>query len=323
MKRRLLSCLSALGLTVCSLSAVSSNAYYWGEFDASSEGESASFYNMVESFVKFDDSGMLIQAPYTGEIEECYLNPDSNTFVIKTSEEEEMRVVLSDEGNAEVVKAVIEKYNADNGTNLRFESGSGICVISFYDVLSPDAAARELKSLIEEKQVAEQIVYYPNIKGWSTGFYEKDSILTYRLDRSDIDDLKVIEEYFIENEIDYRYDNEKSIIGGENLSKAEQMEIAVDIYKTTGARIVHFYLMESNPSFSEGSIDMLNAMYGDANTDEELGVADVVTIMQSIADPDNNKLTAQGRYNADITGDGDGITAEDALAVKKKLIGLG
>jgi hypothetical protein len=52
--------------------------------------------------------------------------------------------------------------------------------------------------------------------------------------------------------------------------------------------------------------------------------------MQYIANPDKfgvngtdkNHITEQGKKNADITGENDGITNADALAIQKKLLGL-
>ena len=69
---------------------------------------------------------------------------------------------------------------------------------------------------------------------------------------------------------------------------------------------------------------------GDANCDGELSMADAVLIMQSLANPerfgvngtDENHITEQGKINADIAGDNDGITNADALAVQKKLLKL-
>ena len=71
-------------------------------------------------------------------------------------------------------------------------------------------------------------------------------------------------------------------------------------------------------------------LIGDANCDSELSMADAVLIMQSIANPAKfgidgtaeNRITEQGQKNADITGDNDGVTNSDALAIQKKLLGL-
>ena len=56
--------------------------------------------------------------------------------------------------------------------------------------------------------------------------------------------------------------------------------------------------------------------YGDANCDGDVTIADAVLILQSIANPDNYKLSEQGRKNADVSNYGDGITASDALVIQ-------
>lgn len=61
---------------------------------------------------------------------------------------------------------------------------------------------------------------------------------------------------------------------------------------------------------------------GDANDDGELSLADAISIMQSIGNPDEYRLTPQEKYNADVFNPSDGITNNDALAIQKKLIGL-
>lgn len=63
-------------------------------------------------------------------------------------------------------------------------------------------------------------------------------------------------------------------------------------------------------------------LLGDANEDGELSLSDAVLIMQSLSNPDTFQLTPQGKANADIYGDGDGVTAMDALQIQKIMIGL-
>ena len=57
--------------------------------------------------------------------------------------------------------------------------------------------------------------------------------------------------------------------------------------------------------------------YGDANGDKKVTVADAVAILQYIANKDKYQLTAAGKRNADCYNVGDGITANDALAIQK------
>ncbi len=65
------------------------------------------------------------------------------------------------------------------------------------------------------------------------------------------------------------------------------------------------------------SIDLLNIIAGDANEDGEVNISDAVLIMQSIANPEEFELTLQGKANADIYGDGDGVTLMDALTIQE------
>ena len=66
---------------------------------------------------------------------------------------------------------------------------------------------------------------------------------------------------------------------------------------------------------------------GDANCDFQVDMSDIVLIMQALANPDKYgengtasvHLTAQGKMNADM--DGDGLTVGDAQAIQNKLLG--
>lgn len=57
-------------------------------------------------------------------------------------------------------------------------------------------------------------------------------------------------------------------------------------------------------------------LYGDSNLDGKVRVADAVLIMQSLSNPNEYKLEPQGVINADVVGNGDGITSKDALAIQ-------
>ena len=69
----------------------------------------------------------------------------------------------------------------------------------------------------------------------------------------------------------------------------------------------------SDPSTDSTGKDIL---YGDANCDKEVNMADAVFIMQTISNPDKYKLTSEGEANADVDGSKD-ITNKDALTIQK------
>ncbi|WP_295131502.1 dockerin type I repeat-containing protein [Ruminococcus sp.] len=75
--------------------------------------------------------------------------------------------------------------------------------------------------------------------------------------------------------------------------------------------------------------ELLNkeVVYGDANCDGNVELADAILIMQSLANPDKygtdgsekNHITQKGRINADVNGSGT-MTAEDALTIQRYLL---
>lgn len=138
---------------------------------------------------------------------------------------------------------------------------------------------------------------------------------------------EAIDNYIIQNNLDWytetdETDDEVFIVNAEKeLSAEESYNIAKRIYDDLG--IHNFIIMPSSNDVSQGTvIDMHNNIDGDANDDGELSLADAISIMQAIGNPDEYTLTPQGAYNADITGNHDGLTNMDALAVQKKLLNL-
>lgn len=71
----------------------------------------------------------------------------------------------------------------------------------------------------------------------------------------------------------------------------------------------------STPETGENTSDNESIYYGDANCDGQIGVADAVIIMQSLANADDYQLSEQGIKNADVVGN-DGVTSSDALAMQ-------
>lgn len=71
-------------------------------------------------------------------------------------------------------------------------------------------------------------------------------------------------------------------------------------------------------------------MKGDANCDDEVNMADAVLVMQALSNPDDYGfaigrrygITKQGILNADVYGDGDGITIVDAQMIQSYKLGI-
>ncbi|MDE6789105.1 MAG: hypothetical protein K2J47_07270 [Ruminococcus sp.] len=57
-------------------------------------------------------------------------------------------------------------------------------------------------------------------------------------------------------------------------------------------------------------------LYGDANEDGSVDIADATAIVQHMGNPDEFALSAQGALNADIVNNGDGVTGADAVLLQ-------
>ena len=75
-------------------------------------------------------------------------------------------------------------------------------------------------------------------------------------------------------------------------------------------------------SESSSASDSGDILWGDANCDNEVNMADAVFIMQCISNPDKYKMTKEGEKNGDVNNNGNGLTNKDALAIQKYKLGL-
>lgn len=142
------------------------------------------------------------------------------------------------------------------------------------------------------------------------------------------DNLPLVEKYLLKNSISY---TKKSIEIGDrqitsidfdtdNMSLDEMAELATKIRKYSGWSFANKVFPSSLGNFN--ITDVVNALpevtlAGDANEDGEVNISDAVLIMQSIANPEEFELTWQGMANADIYGDGDGVTLMDAFTIQE------
>ena len=160
------------------------------------------------------------------------------------------------------------------------------------------------------------ITYYHNVN-------EETRELLSNYVSENLPDCHIEEQFFDNSSWSDVIPNELNItvVPNENISVEEHYEIANKIYKNTGLW-PYTDCSEYTDDISGYTIDMHNNIDGDANNDGELSIADAVYIMQAVGNPDEYALTPQGKFNADISGNYDGLTNSDALAVQKKLLNL-
>ena len=82
------------------------------------------------------------------------------------------------------------------------------------------------------------------------------------------------------------------------------------------------YTVFAAPADTPTTAPPVNKTVGDSNCDGTVNLADSVFILQALANPSVYVLTDQGRINADVTGDNDGVTGKDSLFIQKVLLGL-
>ncbi|MDE5945794.1 MAG: glycoside hydrolase family 9 protein [Oscillospiraceae bacterium] len=77
----------------------------------------------------------------------------------------------------------------------------------------------------------------------------------------------------------------------------------------------------TEPTDNTSSTDTTNSsiIWGDANNDGTVDVADVVAVASYVGDSKSNPLKQQGLKNADVHSNGNGITADDALTIQQYL----
>ncbi|MBR5513971.1 MAG: beta-mannosidase [Ruminococcus sp.] len=123
------------------------------------------------------------------------------------------------------------------------------------------------------------------------------------------------------------YDNgQDNFISGDNYNDASAVkemyqsdlcitldELPADLYTSGGTT----QQPSTNPTTEPTTVTSGEIVYGDANCDGAVTIADATAIYQAIGNSDKYSLSENGSINADCSNAGDGITAADALAIQK------
>jgi len=107
-----------------------------------------------------------------------------------------------------------------------------------------------------------------------------------------------------------------TIIPDKEMTQEEKWQLNSELNVYTEGGITWLIPADSNREIS-GSDIALDWKTGDANCDKGVGLADALAILQYVANAEKYPLTAQELFNADIVGDGDGVTPLDALEIQK------
>jgi hypothetical protein len=106
--------------------------------------------------------------------------------------------------------------------------------------------------------------------------------------------------------------------GNGNFLVGDMDEFGTVYMSTVGAGIVCGKLSDgTEPKPTEPTEPADDILYGDANCDGKVTIADSTAILQSLGNPDKYALSAEGAANADCCAPGSGVTTADALAIQK------
>ncbi len=111
------------------------------------------------------------------------------------------------------------------------------------------------------------------------------------------------------------YDTDDAFFGTGNEVKAENICVYSDGVFVGGVEPDGSVPEKSEPTTESNS----EILWGDANADGSVDVADAVAVASYVGDSKTNTLTAQGLVNADVHSNGNGINANDALVIQQYL----
>lgn len=139
--------------------------------------------------------------------------------------------------------------------------------------------------------------------------------------------LELIKNYIADNNLPCHIDeNPKDrtfyVVPDEKITIAERYNLAKMIYSDLNIYPNIEYLETVELLSEDITIDLQSSTEGDANNDGIFSLSDAVSIIQAICNPNEYVLTPQGKFNADIAGNYDGVTNMDILAILKKLLNL-
>lgn len=96
-----------------------------------------------------------------------------------------------------------------------------------------------------------------------------------------------------------------------------------DKTKVTSAKDHALYAQwVKSPVTTTTTTNTTETVWGDANLDGRVSISDAVAILQHIGNKDKYCLKPQGMINADVYGNGDGITGNDAFTIQKVDAGI-
>ncbi len=340
MKKRLLSLVLSAITAVSAVSTMSSNAlWYWGTVDEATLEETFKDCVKLEGYEWLGINNGWEKTKY------MYYVPDerqSTLFYEVYRNRDYVNITVDADENLDEIKEKIQTVDEELYINsyelthlenkYRFDVSAAI--------ISPETtkeiieqvgdAATEVRYLYNRHFYKNIICNYVTSYSKNKWYYddEADKIVYY--DASDklrefaahSEEFDIIEPKDGESEYNgISLDNDLIyLIPKKEVTKAEHIELAKEIYEATGYKPMGYSLESASPALGGITLDLTNYLNGDANNDQITSIADAAAIMQAIGNPDKYSLSDMGEFNADY--DNNGLTIDDAVEIQKRLAGI-
>lgn len=336
MKKRLISAIMAM-TAIASMTGISTNAIY-RVCDINSD----EYEKMLEGYVEFDDSGYCsdyYKKWYKNAICKTYYNEEKDDTTVILYPYDNFFYKIPNDENAE--KAVeMAKQNSEWIFSSR-EIGDRYIVVSVY--MPDDDKAKNYKDAADLAKKLKEVTNVIEFHFYNSMVNPHDEAikckqLTYYFDEhwnshtdsetfiSNIEELEL--DYTIDFGTDYAYipvgttGTSVTLIPNGEPTIEERFKLMKQIKDELGVNIVGGAVPASaGEELTVEGIEMANNVSGDTNNDGALTVADAAAILQYLGNAEEYPISAQGKFNADI--EGDGITAADALSVQKMVLQSG
>lgn len=333
MKKSFTGIIAAAITAVTMLSPLTTNAYWVIDGDVDDLERMVQGYTLVENVTFFEWTLYEGKAPSEGYY--VFVNDDGSKFFTfdKIKDAKDIHVKLADEVSKEDVEnALYEEYN-DGYEKVQFWLESDPTYDGYYFLM------RNLThSEITMQEAVEYLEFMKDNNFISEGKIINNEYNMNKITQSTPEGLSSYEiiagnadlyerfSSFVEKELE-GYHTEISFEGQnycdvllvppEGATLLDKIEAAQKVYEATNLS-PHYGRQLAIPPKKESrnGIDVYNAIKGDANCDGKVTIADPVAILQNIANKDKYGLSAQGKFNGDVTGEYDGLTAADAYELQ-------
>ncbi len=337
MKKRIISTVFAAITSISAISSINAVALEnpWGTVNTD---------EIFADYIKVDDEYALKYKLHGGtsdQISDVYLNADvqredpSVIYVYKPVNRLHFDVSgITDisqyeEKLADISKDITFYYDKQN-------DGSYNCQIPATE-LTTDTVKKIRKlfgdTVTDFNYVINEISYYTSQPTLTQFFYCTDNGACPYASRNnchitDIEEtLDLVCDYIEENKLDVKVatkptaqQDSKKLRGYLNvtpqgeLTPLERYELASKICEITGLTPEYTIAQQAEESITGATLNLTTYLDGDANCDQKYTIADSTAILQALGNPDKYGLSDLGLFNADSTGDG--LTVEDAVAIK-------